>query len=113
MENLVKASRFLGEHLAARPSRQISGVTKIFIFFVFRPRTMTKMNSGPEDWQEYFDASAYLNTYYGGDMFTRPGRFHADYLSQITERTHRIMATGKITVHNYFRKPPPLPDKVR
>ena len=51
------------------------------------------MKSSAEDWQEYFDPSAYLNTYYGGQ-----GRFMGDYWSELAERMHRIMETG-ITVH--------------
>ena len=52
-----------------------------------------KMKSSAEDWQEYFDPSAYLNMYYGGQ-----GRFMGDYWSELAERMHRIMETG-ITVH--------------
>ena len=64
---------------------------------------MSKMKSRADDWQEHFDSSAYLNTFYGEDMFTHPGRFLGDYLSQIAEKMHCIMATGQIIVHNHLR----------
>ena len=55
---------------------------------------MSKMNSSAEDWQECFDSNAYLNTYYGEDVFAKPGRFFGDYWAQIAAKMHRIMATG-------------------
>ena len=61
---------------------------------------MNEINSRAEDWQEHFDSVAYLNTYYGKDMFTHPGRFLGDYFSQMAERMHCIMETGQITIHN-------------
>ena len=64
---------------------------------------MSKMTSRTKDWQEHFDSHAYLNTFYGKDMFTNPNRFLGDYLSQIAEVMHRIMATGQIALHNNLR----------
>ena len=65
-------------------------------------KAMNKINSRAEDWQEHFDSIAYLNVYYGKDMFTQPGRFLGDYFSQMAERMHRIMETGQLTIHNYL-----------
>ena len=73
-------------------------------YFRLTAMSRSRMNSSADDWQKYFDARAYLKTYYDEDMFTRPGRFAADYLSQIAERMHRIMATGKITLCRIFEK---------
>ena len=63
---------------------------------------MNKINSRAEDWQEHFDSLAYLNVYYGKDMFTHPDRFLGDYFSQMAERMHHIMETGQITIYNYL-----------
>ena len=64
---------------------------------------MNKMRSRAEAWQKNFDSCAYLDTFYGEDMFSHPDRFLGDYLSQIAEKMHSIMATGQIRLDNHLR----------
>ena len=52
-------------------------------------------NSGAQAWKEKFDANAYLNTFYGQDMFNDPNRFLGDYFSAIARKIHKLMENSK------------------
>ena len=53
--------------------------------------------SGAGDWQKYFNTKAYLNTFYGPDMFSKNDRFLQDYFSDIAKKLTSMMSNGKVS----------------